>query len=54
MTMKRLTNDEARRIAGRIAAPHGPTIQTRADISGGETATVITTANNEMVSVIAV
>jgi hypothetical protein len=37
-----------------LAAPHGPTIQTRVDISGGQTATVIKTANNVMVSVIAV
>jgi hypothetical protein len=36
------------------SGPHGPTIQTRVDINGGETATVIETANNAMVSVIAV
>ena len=37
-----------------LAAPHGAAIQTSVDISGGQTATVVKTANDMMVSVIAV
>jgi hypothetical protein len=61
------SNEQAAREAGmqamaavdRVQSPatnlgHGPAIETRVDISGGQTATVIETANNVIVSVIAV